>query len=89
MLSRRLTALVVSSVALSLIGCSLITNVDRTKIDDGTGGTAGTAGADAGGTAGADQGGQSTKGGASSKTSTKAAAGADQGGAAGAAASST
>jgi hypothetical protein len=44
-LVNRYSAVFVPCIGLVLSGCSLITNVDRSKIDEGSGGTAATSGA--------------------------------------------
>jgi len=68
MLSKRIFSVLLPCIGLGLAGCSLITNVDRTKIDDGAGGSAGSStDGGAGGEAGSANGG-TTSGGTSSNT---------------------
>jgi hypothetical protein len=57
MLQKRFSAILVPCIGLVLSGCSLITNVDRTKIDDRTPGGSDAGGSDAGGNTGTTGGG--------------------------------
>jgi hypothetical protein len=68
MFSKRFLAVVLPCIGLGLAGCSLITNVDRTKIDNENGGSGGAGGSSggSGGSAGeAGAAGSSTNGGSS------------------------
>jgi hypothetical protein len=67
MFSKRFLAVLLPCIGLGLAGCSLITNVDRTKIDNENGGSGGAGGA---GGSGGDAGsaGSESSGGSSAAT---------------------
>ncbi|MGC4070749.1 MAG: hypothetical protein QM784_39965 [Polyangiaceae bacterium] len=52
MFSKRFLAVILPCIGLGLAGCSLITNVDRTRIDNENGGSGGAGGDGAGGNSG-------------------------------------
>jgi hypothetical protein len=61
MLSKRTFAILLPCIGIALSACSLITNVDRTKIDEnGEGGAGGADGENGGGEAGSENGGSTT-----------------------------